>query len=116
MPFGDLGFKFRVVEPVVDGQNRSYILMTNINRRHLARVGLVFPFAMLATALRAQESGKPEVKWSEAKPIIKEYVEKMSAASKQSSGVEFTAEQKAKLVDSIMADMEAQHIYAFIDP
>jgi hypothetical protein len=48
--------------------------MTNIDRRHLARDGLVFSLAMLTTTLRAQESGKPEVKWSVAKPIIKEYV------------------------------------------
>lgn len=86
-----------------------------INRRCLVRLGFALPLSALATAVMAQEGAKPEVKWSEAKPIIKEYVEKMSAASKQSTGIEFS-EQKSQLVDSIMSRMEAQHIYAFIDP
>jgi len=90
--------------------------MTDINRRYLARIFLALPLAVITTGLRAQDSNKPEVKWSEAKPIIKEYVEKMSAAAKASTGVEFTDEQKAQLVDQISARMEAQHIYAFIDP
>jgi hypothetical protein len=90
--------------------------MTKISRRFAMGMSLVLPAALLSTALMAQEKAKAEVKWSEAKPIVKQYVEKMSAASKQTTGVEFTAEQKAHLVDSIMANMEAQHIYDFVDP
>jgi hypothetical protein len=91
--------------------------MANISRRHLTGIGLTLPLMLLSTAAMPQEGGgKPEVKWSEAKPIIKEYVEKLSAASKQSIGVEFTTEQKDQLITSIMANMEAQHIYAFVDP
>jgi len=56
------------------------------------------------------------VKWSEAKPIIRDYVEKMAAASKATTGAELSDEQKAQLVDSIVRNMEAQHIYAFVDP
>jgi hypothetical protein len=95
---------------------KSELIFMTINRRCLVRLGFALPLSALATAVMAQEGAKPEVKWSEAKPIIKEYVEKMSAASKQSTGIEFTAEQKSQLVDSIMSRMEAQHIYAFIDP
>jgi hypothetical protein len=64
----------------------------------------------------AQEAAKRVIKWSEAKPIIREYVEKMAADSKASSGVELTDQQKTELVDSIVRNMEAQHIYAFVDP
>jgi hypothetical protein len=94
---------------------KSELIFMTINRRCLVRLGFALPLSALATAVMAQEGAKPEVKWSEAKPIIKEYVEKMSAASKQSTGIEFP-EQKSQLVDSIMSRMEAQHIYAFIDP
>jgi hypothetical protein len=94
---------------------KSELIFMTINRRCLVRLGFALPLSALATAVMAQEGAKPEVKWSEAKPIIKEYVEKMSAASKQSTGIEFS-EQKSQLVDSIMSRMEAQHIYAFIDP
>jgi hypothetical protein len=89
--------------------------MVNISRRHLTQLGFVLPLAVLAPAV-AQEGAKPEVKWSEAKPIIREYLEKMAADSKASTGVELTDEQKTQLFDSIVRNMEAQHIYAFIDP
>jgi hypothetical protein len=90
--------------------------MTHISRRHLPGIGLAVSLALLTTVALAQERGKPEVKWSEAKPIIMEYVEKMSADYKKSTGVEFTVEQKLMLVNSIIANMEAQNIYAFVDP
>jgi hypothetical protein len=97
--------------------------MVNISRRHLTNIGLTLPLILLSTAAAPQEDGRsprgrdlPQIKWSEAKPIIKEYVEKLSAASKQSVGVEFTNEQKDQLVSSIMANMQAEHIYTFVDP
>jgi hypothetical protein len=89
--------------------------VTNISRRYFARLGVLLPFSVLASAV-AQEAPKPEIKISEAKPIIREYVEKMAADARKNSGVEFTAEQKAQLVDSIIANMKGQHIYAFVDP
>jgi hypothetical protein len=89
--------------------------MANISRRYLVRLGSVLPLALVASAV-AQEAAKPEVKWSEANPIIREYVKKMLAATKESTGVEVTPERQLQLVDSIIARMEAQHIYAFIDP
>ena len=85
--------------------------MTNISRRYFARLGLLLPFSVFASAV-AQETAKPEIKISEAKPIVREYVEKMAADAKKNTGVEFTAEQKAQLV----ANMKGQHIYAFVDP
>jgi hypothetical protein len=89
--------------------------MTNISRRYLTQLGFVLPLAVLTPA-GAQEAAKPEIKWSEAKPIIREYVEKMAADAKRNTGAELTDEQKAQIVDSIVKNMEAQHIYAFVDP
>ena len=89
--------------------------MTNISRRHFLPIGLALPLAVLAPAM-AQEAVRPEVKLSKAKPIIREYVEKMAADSKMNTGADLTEEQKNQLVDSIVRNMEAQHIYAFVDP
>jgi hypothetical protein len=90
--------------------------MKYISRRHLARTGLLLPPALLGTVVPAQEENKPAIKWSEAKPIIREYVERMSQASKNAGGAEFTFQQKSELVDTNMAKMEAQHVYHFFDP
>jgi hypothetical protein len=90
--------------------------MTKITRRNLASMGVALPLAFLITAAAGQNGPQPEIKWSEAKPIIKEYVEKMSAIYKASTGAEFTPEQKAQLVALLSANMEATNIYAFVDP
>ena len=58
--------------------------MNYISRRYLAQLSLFLPLAVLSTAATAEEGTKPEIKWSEAKPIIREYVEKMSIAAEQS--------------------------------
>jgi hypothetical protein len=89
--------------------------MADISRRHLTQLGFFLPLAVLSSA-KANDATKPEVKWSQAKPIILEYVEKMAEDSKASTGVELTSEQKAQLVDSVVRNMEAQHIYNFVDP
>jgi hypothetical protein len=98
------------------GKTLGAVFMSHISRRHLAVIGFVLPFAFLTGAVTAQENAKPEVKWSEAKPIIKAYVEQMSAVAKKRTGVEFTVEQKNQLVETIVAKMDAQHIYDFVDP
>jgi hypothetical protein len=92
--------------------------MKELNKRYLMRLGFALPLlsVFLGTAAVGAESKKPEVKWSEAKPIIWEYVEKMSLAKKQSTGIEFTFAEKNELVNAIMAQMEAQNLYAFVDP
>jgi hypothetical protein len=89
--------------------------MMKIRRRSFAGVALGLVLSFSAHGVIAQET-KPEVKRSEAKPIIADYVNKLSEASKESTGKEFTAEQKARMVDSILATMENQHLYAFVDP
>ena len=89
--------------------------MANISRRHLTQLGFFLPIAVAAPAI-AQDAAKPQVKWSRATPIIRQYVEKIAAEEKASSGVELTDEQKDQLIMSIKANMEAQHIYAFVDP
>jgi hypothetical protein len=92
--------------------------MKRLNKRSLMGLGLALPLlSVLGTAAVAAEGKqKPEIKWSEAKPIIWEYVEKMSLAKKQSTGIEFTFAEKNELVNAIMAQMEAQNLYAFVDP
>ena len=40
----------------------------------------------------------------------------MSEDAKQTTGVEFTFEQKRAMADSILQKMEAQNIYTFTDP
>ena len=89
--------------------------MPDISRRHLASVGLAMPVVLLASAVAGQQP-KPEIKRSVVKPIIVDYVNKLSEASKRTIGVEYSAEEKAQMVDSIFAMMEAQNIYAFVDP
>jgi hypothetical protein len=56
------------------------------------------------------------VKWSEAKPVIEAYVEKLPEATKDATGKGFTSQEKFLLVGTIMAQMEEQNLYAFVDP
>lgn len=90
--------------------------MSQITRRNLAYMGLGLPVMLLSSAAVSQESGKPEIKWSEAEPIIKKYVEQLSEASKQSTGIEFTTEQKTILAQQIRQNMDVEHLFAFVDP
>jgi hypothetical protein len=90
--------------------------MTTISRRLLGMMSFFIPLSILAATAQAQDKPKPEVKWSEAKPLVEAYVEKLSAATKEATGQGFTPQQKFELVGTIMADMEAQNIYAFVDP
>jgi hypothetical protein len=93
--------------------------MTIFDRRKaLSAAGMLLgTLLLLPAASSAQEpSAKPEIKRSELKPIIMQYVEKMSEASKQSTGVEFTWVQKNELASAILKRMEAQENYVFVDP
>jgi hypothetical protein len=90
--------------------------MKHLSRRQLVSVAGSFAFLYSATNGIAQESSKPEVKVSQARPIVTEYVEKLSAASKANGGDEFSAQRKAEIVDSILATMKDQHVYNFVDP
>ena len=47
-----------------------------------------------------------------AKAVTRE----MSEAAKAHTGVEFTPDVKAHMVESILTKMEDQNIYAFVDP
>ena len=77
---------------------------TMMHRRHILLVatlllevlGLSVP-ADIALAQQMRE--KPQLKLSEVKPMITEYVDKMSRASKKRTGLEFSEEQKIELVD-----------------
>jgi hypothetical protein len=95
--------------------------MIFFDRRRLLCAAGTFAAALVASAAlsSAQESsgpGKPEIKRSELKPVIMQYVDKMSEASKQSTGIEFTWVQKNELASSILKRMEAQDQYVFVDP
>ena len=56
------------------------------------------------------------VEWFEAKPVIEAYVEKLSEATKDATGKGFTSQEKFLLVGTIIAQMEEQNLYAFVDP
>lgn len=64
----------------------------------------------------AQEQALPEVRRSEAKAIIKEYVDKLSEAKRRYSGVEMSVAQKNKMEHEILSDIEQANIYTFWDP
>ncbi len=55
---------------------------------------------------------KPQIKMSEARAIVRQYVEEMSELP--NSGV-ITKEKQDKLVEDILANMEKQGIYDFVD-
>ena len=65
-------------------------------------------------ALAQQISNKPKAHLSGARSVIIQYVEKKSQAAKERTGVEFSAEQKIKMVDAIISKMETQKTYNFI--
>jgi hypothetical protein len=94
--------------------------MSEFSRRNfLGAITALLSILLVGTLAGAQEKatqGKAEIKRSDLKPVIMQYVEKMSQDSKKTTGVEFTAAQKADIASSILTKMEAQNIYAFTDP
>jgi hypothetical protein len=93
--------------------------MTMMHRRHFLCAATLTAGAMSVSAnvaLAQQNLVKPEVKLSEAKPLVMRYVENMSQASKELTGVEFTSEQKIEMRDAMITKMKDQDIYMFVDP
>jgi hypothetical protein len=95
--------------------------MTMMHRRHflgattllLEAAGLFVP----AYAASAQQMPtKPEVKISEAKPLIMKYVDEMSQAAKNDLGIKLSEAQKVEMVDAILSNMRARESYDFVDP
>ena len=67
-------------------------------------------------ALGQQMSGKPQVKLSEMRPSVKEYVERMAQTTKEQTGIELSKEKQAEIVNIILSKMETQGTYDFVDP
>jgi hypothetical protein len=63
-------------------------------------------------------SGKPEIMRSKAKSRIREQVEKISESSKMNLGYELTPEEKNKLANNLLRELETEtaSTYVFIDP
>jgi hypothetical protein len=96
-------------------------LMTMMHRRRFLGATTLFLealglFVPVNVASAQQISAKPEVKISEAKPVIVKYVEQMSQAAKKDLGVELSAEQQIEMVDASLSNMKPQGSYAFVDP
>lgn len=94
--------------------------MIQASRRTFVSVaaGLATSLVLVSTPAIPQSTtkAKPEVKWSEAKPIIWQFVETLSTIAKESGKGEFSDEEKRQMVEVLRAQMEAQNIYAFVDP
>jgi hypothetical protein len=95
--------------------------MRKMHRRHFVRATMP-SLAALALTLSAnvapaqQMPNKPQVRLSEMRPAVMEYVERMSKSAKEQIGIEFSKEKKIEMVNIILSDMEAQGIYDFVDP
>jgi hypothetical protein len=63
-------------------------------------------------------SGKPEIMRSKAKSRIIEQVEKISESAKMNLGYELTPEEKNKLANNLLRELETETAgtYVFIDP
>jgi hypothetical protein len=59
---------------------------------------------------------KPQVKISEARPLIGRYVDKMAQDSKELLRIELSEAQKKEMVEAILSKMETQGTYDFVDP
>ncbi len=96
-------------------------MMTTLYRREflftapLLLAALGSPAATNIT-LAQQMSDKPQVKRSEVKPLVRQFVEKMSQDAMKYNGVGFTEEQKIKMVNDMLFKMETQGPYEFVDP
>ncbi len=95
--------------------------MTMMYRRHFLCAAATVSFAALALSvpvdvpLAQQVSGRPQVKLSQAKPKVIELVDTLARNAKE-HGVEISQDKKNEMVDDILAKMEAQGTYAFVDP
>jgi hypothetical protein len=60
-------------------------------------------------------AGKPQIKLSELRPALRLYVEDVSHSAREHGMEELSQEQKNKLIETIIADMEAQGTYEFVE-
>lgn len=97
-------------------------MMTPIKRRHFfGAATLLLAAPMLSCisdniALAQQILHKPEVKLSQAKPLVVQHVDNMSLVMKEHFGSELTSKQKDEMVDAILSNMKEQGTYEFVDP
>lgn len=91
-----------------------------IHRRHFLYAATLLSVVALSVpghlALAQQTSGKPEVKISELRPVVKRYVDHLSEAYEKHTGIGFTQEEKKEMIEETIANMKAQGYYAYIDP
>lgn len=92
--------------------------MFKLGRRTVLRMATAFlavsPIAAFST--KSDDGQLPEVKRSEAKPLIREYVEKLSENKKKYTGIELSVFEKKKLENEILQRMEQAGVYNFWDP
>jgi hypothetical protein len=93
-----------------------------MHRRLFLRVVATLPLATPVLfgptdgALAQQMSDKPKVKLSELMPALTLDVEQMARTAKERTGIQLTEDQKAKMVNAMLAEMKAQGTYDFVDP
>jgi hypothetical protein len=96
--------------------------MTMMHRRHFLHfaalpLGALALFMPLHHAAMAQQThGKPEVKLSKLRPVVKRYVEQLSETHEKNTGTGFSEEEKKKMIEKAIARLKAQGFYTYIDP
>jgi hypothetical protein len=95
--------------------------MTMMRRRYFLFIATLLLAARTlrlpaGVALAQQGLDIPQVRRSEAEPMVRKYVDLMSDDAKKHTGVELSQQQKTELVNSILSEMENRGIYGFIDP
>ena len=87
-------------------------------RRELIRSAAMLPVATLRLfahadlGLAQQTSSKPDVKLSEVRPVISQFVKEVSDLS----GRNLSPADKSKLESDILTKIQDQRIYNFVDP
>lgn len=87
-------------------------------RRELIRSAAMLPVATLGMfahadiVLAQQTSNKPDVKLSEVRPVISQFVKEVS----ELSGRKLSQADKSKLESDILTKIQDQRIYNFVDP
>ena len=94
--------------------------MSIMYRRQFLHGMLLLPAGIMSVSanisLAQQGLDKPQLKLSEVKPMVMHYIDSMSQASKDLTGVEFTLAQKTEMADALILKMKDQRIYDFVDP
>jgi len=61
------------------------------------------------------DGSRPKVKKSEARKIILRHVENISQSARLNLGHELSDRKKSELVEILLGNMEARHVYDFVD-